>query len=83
MNEDATPTFHITPSDMYPAVMESLVKLHDRVAALSKDVSALRGLLEPRVTSLEKSRIIIAVACATFVVGLALITYFRAHGNVS
>ncbi len=83
MNEDATPTFHITPSDMYPAVMESLVKLHDRVAAMSQDLAALRQLVEPRITSLEKSRIVIAVACATFVVGLAVITYFRAYGNVS
>lgn len=71
MNEDATPTFHITPADMYPAVMEKLVRLHDEVTALRKEIKGLPG----RVSILERwSRFVITVAVASAVAagGLAV-----------
>jgi hypothetical protein len=74
--EPAGPTWHISTDDMYPAVMDSLVKLHDRVDAIARDVAALRDDLADmpvRIRRLEGFRAASLVALAVFVLGMAVV----------
>lgn len=73
-------TWHISTVEMYPAIMESLVSLHDRVKALGSEVAQLRTEIQgmpARIESLESSRLIAVVASAVVVIGLVVVTVLK------